>query len=525
MHRNFIVLGLTSLLALSSGTHLRADVKSAAGVLKSTVYVEWTAEEKKEASKTQEVQKDGPQDDQKPAAALDASPHSDASAQSQPAAKEDRATKPSCELSIIKFNSSGAVTFVPQATDAETPNADFATRYLGVLTSPNWGNKAISVPLVKRGTGVIVSSNGLIVINLQISQPGQFTVTLEDGRKFTTSHSVIDQRSGLRMLKIDAVDLPAVTLSLDPLEIGQDVIAGQCVDAQNRSLRRGVIVGKNRTVVGPCSEVIPCDVPSWSSMEGAPLVNPAGELIGIVSKLEEAPADGMNFAVPARFVKLLMESHPTPEQSVIHKGYLGVQLWIQESKPTNIVERVIDDSPAAKAGVKAKDEILSIDGISITSHADVIKAVSQHQGGDKIAIHLKRGGQDEKLEVTLSDFPQQYTTPVAVDVVSPTRVMLLSPDASGVLRFTPHLVQTNGLGASVLTPPVPTEGPAKAITQYVLPQSAPNPNEQGGVLRVERSDIGQKLDDLKGQVDALKTEVSKLNKVLEQLEKKLQPQS
>jgi serine protease Do len=85
------------------------------------------------------------------------------------------------------------------------------------------------------------------------------------------------------------------------------------------------------------------------------------------------------------------------------KGFLGIQFKLQEDGRGFLVQEVLDDSPADKAGLKAKDVILKIDGTEPTSLKEFLAIMGLHQPGDKIVLEIRRDGKDKKIKVTLGE--------------------------------------------------------------------------------------------------------------------------
>jgi S1-C subfamily serine protease len=535
-----MVLKIVPLLLMSFCVALccsesRADLKAAAGILKSTVVVEWRPDEipgKKQAQADGQPATNATPEEGRTAGVL----VNVAEAVGLKAAEvvEEKALSPAEVAQLYKQQILFA-TKATQASEAQQQQAFAAAQhaqaslYRNYLTQYTGLNANVGKNSIVTGSGFIVRPDGLVLTSISTGEGGKFSVILEDGRTLPGSKMIVDQRSGLMLLKVDATDLPAVGLCLDPVEIGQDAIAGMCTNNRTRSLRRGIVTGKNITVAGPCAELIPTDVAGWELISGAPLVNDAGGLIGVMTRQEEANPTGANHAIPTKFVKLLLDSLPVEQPLVIRKPFLGVQLGGDESPTLNLVTKVFEDSPAAKAGIQVKDVVVKVDEQKIEAPHDIVRVVTQHKRGDKVNVFYLREGKEQVAEVVLSEFPDQKLREVNVNVVQPPQVLTLqSPDGKTFnvlvdkpsnLTQAPFFFEQADAGS--------TKQP-QAISNALITPGGPGVKlslrpDHAKTLRVERSDLNQKLDELKGQVDALKTEVSKLTKILEQLEKKLNP--
>lgn len=517
MSLKIVPLLLMSVCVTLCSSESRADLKAAAGILKSTVVVEWRPDE--------DLGKKQTQSEPKPP--------------TEPMPEEGRALSP--QVSAVEVADANAAEAQKQqalifARVAEQEHAlasaqlALAKHYKGYLSNYTSLHANLGKNSPVSGSGVIIRPDGLVLTSIGTSDGGKYTITLEDGRTLPGSKMIVDQRSGLMLLKVDAKDLPAAELCLDQVEIGQDAIAGMCSNARSRSLRRGIVTGKNITVAGPCAELIPTDVAGWELISGAPLANDSGKLIGIMTRQEEANPTGANHAIPAKFVKLLLDSLPVEQPLVIRKPFLGVQLGNEENATLNLVTKVFEGSPADKAGIQVKDVVVRLNEDKIEAPHDVVRVVTQHQRGDKVNVFYLRDGKENVAEVVLSEFPDQIEKPVTVNVVQPPQVVTLQSPEGKLFKIVVDKNSSEPL-APVATETVEPNGKdSRRVTIHkpgnIAAEGLKLTSPQGHVstLRVERSDLNQKLDELKGQVDALKTEVSKLTKVLEQLEKKLNPQ-
>lgn len=273
------------------------------------------------------------------------------------------------------------------------------------------------------GSGWIIREDGIIVTNNHVVQVADnITVTLDDGRTFPVDMNTLhtDSLSDLAILKIDATNLPTATLGdSSKLRIGDWVIAIGNSLGEGTSATSGIVsavdvslsVSSGQTLYN----LVQTDAAINPGNSGGPLVNMAGEVIGITSaKIAEVGVEGMGYAISSQ------EAAPIIEQ-LVNTGYvvrpwLGVGLWpvsqfvIQEYNLAvdtgAFVVTVASGSPADKAGLKVGDVITSFAGKETNTVDDLIQAIRSAQIGQKVEITYWRGETQKTTSATLIESPQ-----------------------------------------------------------------------------------------------------------------------
>ena len=289
-----------------------------------------------------------------------------------------------------------------------------------------------SVPLppeerVKRGTGsgFILTSDGRIVTNAHVvAGTDAVKVTLKDGRTFEGKVLGLDPLTDVAVVKITAKGLPQVTVGRsDNLVPGQWAIAiGNPLGLDN-TVTVGIISATGRTSaqVGiPDKRVrfIQTDAAINPGNSGGPLLNDQGEVIGINTAIR-ADAQGLGFAIPIEVAQRVA-------QQLFAKGrvdhpYLGVQMadltpslkedLEQELKvkltPAQgvVILRVLEDSPAAQAGLRRGDILVKISGKVVKSPAEVQERVEIGEVGQELAVEVNREGKVQQIKVRAGAFP------------------------------------------------------------------------------------------------------------------------
>lgn len=268
------------------------------------------------------------------------------------------------------------------------------------------------------GSGVIISEDGYIITNAHvISGASQIKVRTSDKTEYEAELIGSDSKSDIAVLKVEATGLtPAVVGNSDNLVVGEFTLAvGNPMGTLGGTVTNGIISALNRdiTVQGQTMNLLQTNAAVSPGNSGGGLFNEKGELIGIVNaKSAEEGAEGLGFAIP---VNTAMEV----AQSLIDNGYvtgrpaLGIQVlavsdWqmmVQYgvSQPGVYIIDVTEGSCADKAGLKAGDLFVSIDGNSVTGTVDVTGALDSHAVGDTLEIQVAREGKVVQVSVVLEE--------------------------------------------------------------------------------------------------------------------------
>jgi Do/DeqQ family serine protease len=277
------------------------------------------------------------------------------------------------------------------------------------------------------GSGFIVGADGRIITNAHVvAGVDTVNVTLRDGRSFQGKVLGADPVTDVAVVKIEATNLPIVSLSnSDQLRPGAWAIAiGNPLGLDN-TVTAGIIsaTGRSSSQVGvPDRRVnfIQTDAAINPGNSGGPLLDDRGEVIGMNTAIIQG-AQGLGFAIPINTVQRIADQlaakgkvdHPylgiqmvtlTPEVKQELNGDPNIGLSVAEDQGV-LVARVMPDSPAAKAGLRAGDVIHKINGQTVTDSAIVQNLVEQSQVGGNVQVELRRGGQTLNLTVQPGAFP------------------------------------------------------------------------------------------------------------------------
>lgn len=284
---------------------------------------------------------------------------------------------------------------------------------------------------VERGTGsgFIIESSGLILTNAHVVDGADtVNVILKDGRSFAGKVMGADPLTDVAVVKIQANNLPTVSLgNSEQLKPGEWAIAiGNPLGLDN-TVTTGIIsaTGRSSSDVGvPDKRVqfIQTDAAINPGNSGGPLLNASGEVIGMNTAIIQG-AQGLGFAIPINTAKRIADN--LVANGKVEHPYLGIQmvtltpelkdninnnpnagLTVNEDQGV-LIAKVMPNSPAANAGLRAGDVIQKINGQSANKAEDIQKVVEDAQVGSNIQIEVRRNQTNMALTVRPGTFPIQ----------------------------------------------------------------------------------------------------------------------
>lgn len=280
-------------------------------------------------------------------------------------------------------------------------------------------------PFQGLGSGVIIDKDkGYIVTNHHvIDNATKIRVQLSDGREFDAKLIGSDNMSDVALLKIDNADqLTEIQLAdSDKLRVGDFAIAIGNPFGLGQTVTSGIIsaLGRSGLNLQNFENFIQTDAAINSGNSGGALLNLDGELIGINTAIlgPNGGNVGIGFAIPSNMSKNLVEQ--IIEFGQVKRGVLGViggelttdlaEAFGYQTKHGAFVSQVVPDSAAAKAGIKAGDIIVSIDGKDIQSFSELRAKIATLGAGKKVKLAVIRDGKKQIMTATLGDSNQAKT--------------------------------------------------------------------------------------------------------------------
>jgi serine protease Do len=267
------------------------------------------------------------------------------------------------------------------------------------------------------GSGFIVSADGIIMTNAHVVKDAtEVIVKLTDRREFKAKVLGSDPKTDVAVLKIDASNLPAVTLgSVDNLRVGEWVLAIGAPFGFENTVTAGVVSAKGRSL--PDDSAVPfiqTDAAVNPGNSGGPLFNARGEVVGINSQIYSRSGgyEGLSFAIPidlAAKIKDQIVAHGKVEHAKLGVAVQEVNQSLADSfgldRPAGaLVSSVEKGSAAEKAGLAEGDVIRAVNGKEIVSSGDLPAAIALAQPGDRVALDVWHQGKHVELSARLAAF-------------------------------------------------------------------------------------------------------------------------
>jgi Do/DeqQ family serine protease len=322
------------------------------------------------------------------------------------------------------------------------------------------------------GSGVMVDPSGLVVTNVHVIEGAdQVKVSLADKREFEAEIVLKDSRSDLAVLRLKDVHEKFPTLDFansDELMVGDVVLAIGNPFGVGQTVTHGIISALARTQVGITDYqfFIQTDAPINPGNSGGALVDMTGKLAGINTAIfsRSGGSQGIGFAIPANMVRVVVASAKSGGKAV-RRPWLGARLQavtpeIAETLGVKLpngalVASVVANSPAARAGLKLSDLIVSIDGQTVEDPNAFDYRFATRPIGGSAEVDVQRGGKTLKLNVPLETAPDTGRNEIVLTGRSPfqgAKVANISPAVADELHLD---VDTEGVVVTGLTDDAP----------------------------------------------------------------------
>ncbi len=281
------------------------------------------------------------------------------------------------------------------------------------------------------GTGMIVTADGYILTNKHVVDGAKSVqVVLDDGTTYNKVEIVgTDPLNDVAFLKIrDVSNLPTVTLGdSKTLHAGQSVIAiGNALGQFQNTITSGIISGTGRSITATSSDysssenltdMIQTDAAINSGNSGGPLVNAAGQVIGI-NTATSSDADGIGFAIPISSVKGMLNNiikNNSADRAYIGVYYVTVTPDVAQTYNLPVsagayvyspsqYSAIVSGGPADKAGLKDKDIITKVNGVNVGSTGSVSTLIGEYMPGDTVKLTILREGKEQTIDLKLEGY-------------------------------------------------------------------------------------------------------------------------
>jgi Do/DeqQ family serine protease len=276
------------------------------------------------------------------------------------------------------------------------------------------------------GSGVIVTADGYIITNNHVVEGAdELSVLLPDEREFKAKLIGADPKTDVAVIKIEAENLPTVTLAdSDKIRVGDVVFAMGNPLGVGQTVTMGIVSAKGRNKLGLLENVqgyedfIQTDAAINMGNSGGALIDARGRLVGINSAIVSTTRGniGIGFAIPVNLAASIM--HSLIETGTVARGYLGVftesvtpelaeSLGLPKDTKGVAITDITPDSPAEEAKLKRTDIILAVNGRAILSLEDLRLTIAQSVPGSKVNLSILRDGKGQTIEVTLGTLTEK----------------------------------------------------------------------------------------------------------------------
>ena len=294
---------------------------------------------------------------------------------------------------------------------------DFFRKFFG--DEGRGGERRAPEQLSSLGSGFIISEDGYVISNYHVvREADEVIVRMGDRREYVAEIIGTDPRSDIAVLKIEA-DKPLPSLKLGKsaeLEVGEWVLAIGSPFGFDHSVTAGIVSAKGRSL--PNENYVPfiqTDVAINPGNSGGPLFNLDGEVVGVNSQIYSRTGGfmGLSFAIPIDVVMNVYQQ--LRDKGSVSRGWLGVLIQdvdraLAESfkmdKPHGaLVSKVLEDSPAAKAGIEVGDVIVEFNDANVGTSAELPPLVGSAAVGEKTPLVVMREGKRKSLTVVIGELP------------------------------------------------------------------------------------------------------------------------
>jgi len=271
-----------------------------------------------------------------------------------------------------------------------------------------------------QGSGFFISADGYAVTNNHVVDKAEHVdVTTDDGKTYTAKVIGTDDRTDIALIKIEGHrEFPFVQLADKQPRIGDWVLAVGNPFGLGGSVTAGIVSARGRDIgAGPYDDFIQIDAAVNKGNSGGPTFDLDGNVIGVNTAIfsPSGGSVGIAFDIPAETVKAVVAQ--LKDHGAVTRGWIGVQIQpvtneIADSLGLKNVRGALvaepqSNSPAQKAGIKAGDVIVSVNGETVTDARNLAKRISAMAPGTSVKLGIIRSGREDALTLTLGELPKE----------------------------------------------------------------------------------------------------------------------
>ena len=284
-----------------------------------------------------------------------------------------------------------------------------------------YGDQGRAEPQGGLGSGVIISADGYILSNNHVVEGAdevKVSITA-GGEEFIAKVIGADPQTDISILKIDAKDLPPITMTdSDNLQVGDVVLAVGNPFGVGQTVTMGIVsaTGRGQFGIVDYEDFIQTDAAINPGNSGGALVDAEGRLVGINTAIisRSGGSMGIGFAVPINMARRVMDS--IMRDGRVTRGFLGLSLapeitpsmakkFALKDRAGALVNDVMGDTPAGQAGIEPGDVVVEFNGRKVPDSRQLRLWVSQTPPRTKVSLKLNRNGKERAFNLTLGELP------------------------------------------------------------------------------------------------------------------------
>jgi serine protease Do len=380
-----------------------------------------------------------------------------AEATQRPAGFADLAAKvrPAVISVRVKIDQTANLTSMSQS-DKTQPFQPFAPsspfeKFFRQFGFPNMPNSQVQRHeiIIGEGSGFFISADGYAVTNDHVvDNTKSLQATTDDGTTYTAKVIGSDPKTDLALIKVDGKrDFPYVKFADHKPRIGDWVLAVGNPFGLGGTVTAGIVSAEGRDIgSGPYDNFIQIDAPINKGNSGGPTFNMNGNVVGVNTAIytPSGGSVGIGFDIPADTAKMVVTQ--LKDKGYVTRGWLGVQIQsvtpgIADSLGLKqaggaIVDEPQAGSPAAKAGIKAGDVIIALNGTPVKDSGDLAREVAMSAPGSSVKLQVLHKGQSKTITLRLGEIPEEQRAKAvsrqAPDAMVPHLGLMLAPAAGEV---------------------------------------------------------------------------------------------
>ncbi|MDX1945007.1 MAG: PDZ domain-containing protein [Pirellulaceae bacterium] len=254
-------------------------------------------------------------------------------------------------------------------------------------------------------SGVCVRQ-GSIVTAAMAGSDSRIRLTLPGGKQADAKLQVIDEVSGLALLRTDSTDATPLPLAEALPAVGAGVMTAAAWGIELPLVSQGIVAGIDRQRPGATNPpLLQCDLRTTETSSGAGVVDRAGGLVGVIIAADSPESRrGWAYAVPVSHVQRLLRAADEQQGAgvtIIKRRRPLVGMVLDQNDEAIVVQRVVAGGPAEKAGLKPGDQVLATDGVAIRSVYQAVLPTLYKQPGDTLTFRIQREGTPRDVQVVL----------------------------------------------------------------------------------------------------------------------------